>query len=183
MFQNIINLYTEVLTSVREHIPEAVLVGGCLRDSFYGVEVKDLDFVVPLLRDDDRRYPVTPHEHWLQDLWPDKEWQYAVADVVVNYERNEEDGLQDVVKSTDNTVNFIIVRDIPTYTNQFPDSISKMVFDGERVHVAHEWEVGHISHTVYYRPTISEARRDKLRAKYPTWVFMPTDIPLVPNGG
>lgn len=178
MFQNIINLYTGVLTSVREHIPDAVLAGGCLRDSFYGVEVKDLDFVVPCPRED--VYPVSPRARWLQDLWPDKQWQYADA---ADYVENEENGLLDVVKSTDNTVNFIIVRDIPTYTNQFPDSISKMVFDGERVHTAFEWGAGNISHTVYYRPTISEARRDKLWAKYPTWVFMSTDNPLVPNGG
>lgn len=178
MFNNVIETYRDVLSQVRQHIPNAVLVGGCLRDTFYGVEVKDLDFVVQT--HNGWEYPVTPGTQWLRDIWPDKQFRWCMlpdgeyaADVdEANAINDQNDLLFDVIKSTDDRVNFIVVRDIPEYTNNFPDSISKLVFDGERVHYANEWMVGHNNGEVYYRNNIGAARLEKLRRKYPDWAFM-----------
>lgn len=177
MFNNVIETYQDILLAVRQHIPEAVLVGGCLRDTFYGVEVKDLDFVVPLAQHNRALYPLTPQSAWLQEIWPNKTFEYCVLGDERHGVQEEMEGvegehpLQDVIKSTDDTVNFIIVTDIPAYTNQFPDSISKLVFDGETIHYANEWMVGHNTTTVFYRPDIIQARLEKLQRKYPDWVF------------
>lgn len=169
MFQNLIEMYQPILNRVQDHIPNAVLAGGSLRDSFYGVEVKDLDFVVET--ENEWRYPVTPTSAWLPNIWPDKQWQWANAEILAEYEQAmNEAGLLDVVKSTDDTVNFIIVRNIKQYTNHFPDSISEMVFDGEQVFVSQRWETGHANQEVYYKD-IQPARLEKLQRKYPDWSF------------
>ena len=171
MFNNVINTYTDILTSVRRFHPTAVLAGGCLRDTFYGVEVKDLDFILEA-PPGAAPFPVTPESQWIREIWPDKQWQWAAA-AEVDYDMGEENpgGLIDVVKDTEDTINFIIVSSIPQYTHQFPDSISKLVFDGERVHYANEWMVGHNTSTVFYRPNIGNVRLEKLQRKYPNWVF------------
>ena len=174
MFNNVIEMYGRVLSQVRQHIPNAVLVGGCLRDTFYGVEVKDLDFVVQMGDAADPNlahpelYPLSPASRWLREIWPDKQWQYSNALVAYN---NDGAVMRDVIKSRDETVNFIIVTDIPAYTNSFPDSISKLVFDGEQIHYANEWMVGHNTFHVFYRPNIGNVRLEKLQRKYPEWVF------------
>lgn len=171
MFQNLIDTYAPILARVRQHIPNAVLAGGCLRDTFYGVEVKDLDFVVEW--DEDRHYPVVPAMSvWLTQIWPDKRFQWANADLIHHYiQENDGSGLLDVVKSTDDTVNFIITTNIKRYTNHFPDSISEMVFDGENVSVSQRWEQGNNDVVVYYNMDIQPNRLEKLQRKYPMWVF------------
>lgn len=171
MFQNLIDTYTPILARVRQHIPNAVLAGGCLRDTFYGVEVKDLDFVVEW--DENHHYPVVPAMSvWLTQIWPDKRFQWANADLVDHYiQENDGSGLLDVVKSTDDTVNFIITSNIKQYTNHFPDSISEMVFDGEQVVVSQRWEEGNAARFVYYHPDIQEQRLAKLMRKYPNHLF------------
>ena len=184
MFNNVIEMYAPILARVRQHIPNAVLAGGCLRDTFYGVEVKDLDFVVE--KKEDGRYPVHPHvllHPWLQEVWPDKQWQWANAEMLDNYvQENNESGLLDVVKSTDDTVNFIITTNIKRYTNHFPDSISEMVFDGERVVVSQRWEEGNAAQRVYYDVGMQPNRLVKLMRKYPRYVFhrQPPEAPVDP---
>lgn len=162
-------MYAPILARVRQHIPNAVLAGGCLRDTFYGVEVKDLDFVVEW--DENHHYPVAPAlSQWLTQIWPDKRFQWA-GQQDVYLEENNGSGLLDVVKSTDDTVNFIITTNIKRYTNHFPDSISEMVFDGEQVVVSQRWEIGNENGEVYYNH-IQPNRLEKLQRKYPDWAFI-----------
>lgn len=172
MFQNLIDTYSPILARVRQHIPNAVLAGGSLRDSFYGVEVKDLDFVIDHRGALDGRWPVTPGTLWLREIWPDKTWAWARGEDIEFYvQQGNGSGLQDVVVSSDNTVNFIIVDDIKKYTNHFPDSISEMVFDGEQVVVSERWRIGNENGEVYYNH-IQPNRLEKLQRKYPDWAFI-----------
>ena len=172
MFDNVINTYQDILSQVKQHIPQTVLAGGCLRDTFYGVEVKDLDFVVKLEQGQENLYPVGPYSPWLTEVWPDKTFQWCDAQFLAEYD-NGGYNFVDVFESTDGTVKFIIVVDIPTYTNQFPDSISEMVFDGTTVHTSSRWRTGNTLRTIYYdEPKMKQPRLDKLHNKYPTWEFV-----------
>lgn len=176
MFENIIETYGPLVRSVREFFPEAVLVGGALRDTYYGVEVKDLDFVIP--RGPNELRPIHPINGELRignvaaqefmDLFPEQRgWKYVDLPDDNEYEGIIGEGpLLDVVESTDKKVNLILVTSVPEYTSQFPDSISQMVFDGTDVHVSRWWTDGNENGLVYYKPDIKANRLAKLKAKY-----------------
>ena len=179
MFNHVINEYRNVVRSVRNQIPNAVLAGGALRDTFYGKAVKDLDFVVaPEARG--AFYPLSAESPWLRGIWPDKEFRYIDIPDLREYMQQEPNGagIMDVIESTDKTVNFIIVEDIPRYTHHFPDSISQMVFDGETVHTSRQWHAGHVNNRVYYKENIKPERLSRLRQKYPEQMFM---VEMAPN--
>ena len=165
MFNNVIETYSEILERFRQATGQrnAILAGGCLRDTFYGVEVKDLDFVV-------QRY--WPGAEMLRQMWPDKRFRYIARDFEYDVPNNPA-GLLDVLESEEKDINIIIVQDIPRYTNQFPDSISQMVFDGEQVIVSDKWRAGELAGTVNYKWDIKTPRLMKLKTKYPNWEFIP----------
>ena len=176
MFDNVINTYQNKYNEVKERLfpnNRIVLVGGCLRDTFYGVEVKDLDFVieVPALE----AMPFSPwdrqHQIVFGEVFNGQQAHYIKIDNLWAY-LNQDNGIIDVVESSNKDVNFIFIRDIPSYTKQFPDSISKMVFDGETIHVSRDWMQGHENNSVYYRADIKEDRLDKLQRKYPNKEFI-----------
>lgn len=171
MFDNVINTYQNKYNEVKERLfpnNRIVLVGGCLRDTFYGVEVKDLDFVVevPALE----AMPFSPwdfnHQMVFMELFNGQRAQYVEMDNLWGY-LNQDNGIIDVVESSNKDVNFIFVRDIPTYTKNFPDSISKMVFDGETIHVSRDWELGNENNWIYMKHDIKPERKEKLINKYP----------------
>lgn len=187
MFNNVIEEYSEILTRFRQETGQAnaVLAGGCLRDTFYGVEVKDLDFIIECPRGVDGfyRYPIGPVHRSLDVLWPDKEFRYVNTDNYDGLPREGEHaigiggdspaGLLDVIESTDKKINIIMVKSIPQYTQQFPDSISQMVLDERGVHTSSRWMDGHNGTAVHYRWDIKTPRLMKLKTKYPTWEFIP----------
>ena len=180
MFNNVINQYRDVVNAVRQHVPNAVLVGGALRDTVYGKEVEDLDFVVGT---NNGVFAVTPITPWLREVWPDKQFQFIpIPEFQAEYGANLFDdnpaGVMDVIESTDKTINMIIVHDITRYTHQFPDSISQMVFDGEQVHTSRLWNSAVMMNRVYYKEDIKPARLEKLRRKYPDTLFM---VEMAPN--
>lgn len=177
MFDEVINRYSEIVTRFRHDVDaRAVLCGGALRDTFYGVEVKDLDFVIP-----EAQWPQfawSPQTPSLVAAFPDKTLRWVdVGEIRELY--HQQDGaaggpLIDVIESTDKTINIIVVENIEQYTNNFPDSISEMVFDGTTVHYSQRWREGNNLHVVYYdRDKMRQPRLDKLMLKYPNWEFIP----------
>lgn len=177
MFDEVIDRYSEIVTRFRNDVDgRAVLCGGALRDTFYGVEVKDLDFVL-LSRD-----PQGGHRGWsplspeLVAAFPDKTLRWVeVGELGEQYHQQGGNGpLIDVIESTDKTINIIVVQNIEQYTNNFPDSISEMVFDGTTVHYSQRWAEGNLLHVVYYdADKMNQPRLDKLMLKYPNWEFIP----------
>ena len=169
MFDNIIEKYSEVVNLFRQHVdPNGVLVGGALRDTFYGREVKDLDFVSTAA--------VPPWSPQLRDLvFPEHTFRWIPVENLQHYEdeENNPSGLIDVIESTDKTINIIEVLDIARYTRHFPDSISEMVFDGTTVHTSARWRIGAANHEVYYNADrMKPARLEKLKLKYPDFAFL-----------
>ena len=185
MFDNLVVEYQDILRRFREETQQtnAVLAGGCLRDTFYGVEVKDLDFVVECSRaHGGYRYPFSPHSPVLTRVWPDKRFHYCQGDddgrvqegeMAIGLGGNNSAGLLEVIESTDKKINIILVKSILQYTQQFPDSISQMVFNGNEIIVSTKWHQGAENGKVYYRWDIKTPRLMKLKAKYPTWEFIP----------
>lgn len=172
MFENVINTYSEIVNRFRHEVDaNAVLVGGAIRDTHYGVEVKDLDFVVNDHTPDGR--PWLPTNMAIAAIWPDKEFRWVDAgELAEQYPDIDHGPLIDVIESTDKTINIIIVTNIGAYTQGFPDSISEMVFDGTNVHTSSRWREGDENIAVYYdREKMKPARLEKLQRKYPTWHF------------
>ena len=169
MFDNIIEKYSEVVNAFRRHIdPNGVLAGGALRDTFYGREVKDLDFVTT--RD------LAPQAQSLRTVFPDYTFRWIPVEQVGHYAEGADNpsGLIDVIESTDKTINIIEVQDIARYTRNFPDSISEMVFDGTTVYTSARWSIGLVNDEVYYNADrMTQARLDKLQLKYPDFAFLP----------
>lgn len=176
MFDNVINTYQNKFNEVKERLfpnNRIVLAGGCLRDTFYGVEVKDLDFVIEVPVNE--AMPFSPwigeHQAAFGALFGGQRARYVEIDNLWGY-LNQDNGIVDIVESPNKDVNFIFVRDIPTYTKQFPDSISKMVFDGEQIHVSRDWELGNENGWIYMRHDIKPERKEKLINKYPNKVVI-----------
>lgn len=166
MFENVINTYSEIVNRFRHEVDaNAVLVGGAIRDTHYGVEVKDLDFVTTVDND--------PRWYTESGVFPGKEFRW-VAVGVLNENYPVDDGpLIDVIESIDGEINIMIVSNIAAYTQNFPDSISEMVFDGTTVHTSSRWRTGNTLRTIYYdEPKMKQPRLDKLHNKYPTWEFV-----------
>ena len=171
MFDNIIEKYSEVVNLFRQHIdPNGILAGGALRDTFYGREVKDLDFVSTA--------GIVPWSPQLRDLvFPEHTFRWIPVELIEAYEGGPDEnpgGLVDVIESTDKTINIIEVLDIARYTRNFPDSISEMVFDGTTVHTSARWRAGHANGgEVYYNADrMKPARLEKLKLKYPDFAFL-----------
>ena len=119
--------------------------------------------------------PLSPE---LVAAFPDKTLRWVdVGELGEQY--HQQDGgaggpLIDVIESTDKTINIIVVSNVEQYTNNFPDSISEMVFDGTTVHYSQRWAEGNAIHVVYYdRDKMNQPRLDKLLLKYPNWEFIP----------
>lgn len=143
MFDNVINTYQNKYNEVKERLfanNRIVLAVGCLRDTFYGVEVKNLDFVVEVPIG--HGFPLNPweaaHQEAFGEVFGGQQFNYILFEHLNEY-INIDNGIVDIMESTNKDVNFIFVRDIPTYTKNFPDFISKMVFDGEQIHVSRDW--------------------------------------------
>ena len=157
-----INKYKSVVKLFQEYIDErAVLAGGAVRDTIFNVEVKDLDFVT-------QSASVTPNDCKL--VWPDQEFHYIGNDEIEAYD-NGDGIIIRVIESLDKTINVIKVEDIHEYIMQFPDSISRVWYNGDFVDYGYDWLQTIQDGTVEYRSDMKPERLEKLKTKYPTLDF------------
>jgi hypothetical protein len=158
--------YGALLQRIRRMSPSAVLVGGAVRDTIFGREVKDLDFMV--LSDAD----VSGIERALS---------VTVSDVLGfdrmqgRSEYDEDANVYRVFETEDKRINILHVGDITSRVITFPDSISQIIFDGAEVYVTQRFidtaRTHVITHSHEPQRELKAERRERIAAKYPDFEF------------
>ena len=158
--------YGALLRRIRRLSPSAVLVGGAVRDTIFGREVKDLDFMV--LSEADVSGIETALSVTVSDvLGFDRLHGRSEYDADANVYR--------VFETADKKLNILLVGDILHRVVTFPDSISQVIFDGDSVLATQRFidtaSTHVITHSHEPQRELKADRRARIVAKYPDFSF------------
>lgn len=152
--------YGELIRKFRDHFDrEAVVGGGAIRDIILGRPTKDIDIIV--------EQPMSEYEAAAYFGIPFRRIVISRA----QYDDGFIDGhstLLYALESEDKAMNILVVESVEHKLRSFPDSISMVWFDGERVHAATQFLDTVATGVVRYAPRTTPERLARLKAKYGT---------------
>jgi hypothetical protein len=147
--------YGRDLRALRQYHPDLLIIGGAVRDSLFGREVKDVDHI-------------TTSSLTVQALVP--LWNLKnISDPT--YEDTDM-----VFQNEDKSKDLLFVTDLWHRVACFPDSISQCWFDGTNVYGTTEFMKTYMTEIVTYASNIKAERLGRLKAKYPEFTFQSNDF-------
>jgi hypothetical protein len=162
----VLERFGNLMARVLPEAPSAVLVGGCIRDTIYGREVKDWDFMVTSDTDAcgiERALGIE-----LEDVLGFDRSQGRA-------EYDQDENIYRVFETADKGINVLLVGSITGRICTFPDSISQVMFDGSQVFATKQFiETSNtkvITHSHELQRPMKDERRARLAAKYPDFTF------------
>jgi hypothetical protein len=147
--------YGKGLRVLRELHPDLLLIGGAVRDSLFGREVKDQD------------YATTSHQ------------SVATLASMFSLKNISDPTYEDtdmVFQNDEKTMDVLLVTDLWHRVACFPDSISQCWFDGTNVYGTTEFMKTYMTEIVTYSANIKAERLGRLKAKYPEFTFQSNDF-------
>ncbi|MGU2420719.1 hypothetical protein, partial [Burkholderia cenocepacia] len=149
-------------TELRKYVPDLVLVGGAVRDVYFKRPVKDLDFMTC----DDQAARILS-EYYGEPL---------TRCITVSDEEYEGDAGDTMIAAYENagkTINVLHVSNQIQHIAMFPDTLSQVWTDGERVYASAKFNGGIPSKTAFYTERMTDERLGRLRSKYQDFTFLP----------
>lgn len=171
--------WQEVLGTVRAKFPGAVCAGGCLRDLWNQVPVKDVDIFIPLVE----FYPEDIDA--LMDCFPDAPrglftpdhngWKTIACSI---YGRGNAELERDIFGVYHKKINgiefdFIFIRGSVVDISTFDINICQVAYNGNEVHGTKDFHDGmnnkHLKVMNINRTDRNMKRLQKMKDKYPDW--------------
>lgn len=161
MASYVCSVWRDEVHSVRRELPDAVLVGGAIRDTYLGRPVKDRDFMTtrPLAG----------------NLFNPGLCGNAMRSCLIQHHNSAYEGDSGCMicayENSDKSVNVLLVSSILGRIQEFPDSLSQIWYDGERVFCTPEFSRTLETRVITYKPNMSEERLARIKSKYPDFKF------------
>lgn len=159
--EQVLTEYGDVLRELRQHVPDLILVGGAVRDVYFRRPVKDLDYM-----SGDGQAPRVIAEHYNESIYP----------CLRRVTGEEYDGARDTMiaayENEGKTVNVLWVSGIEARIAHFPDSISQVWTDGEKVYASGAFQETAASRIVTYNERMTDERLDRIKTKYPDFEYV-----------
>lgn len=165
----VLDKYSELLTTLREYVPDLILIGGAVRDVYFERTVKDLDFMTcdeqaPRALSEFYGEPILPCDRGDKDVG---EYEGAGSSLIAAYE------------NLTKRINVLQVCGIDAHIARFPDSISKIWTDGGNVYATPDFNETATSRVVKYNIRMTDERLGRIQSKYADFAYYYDDGDLV----
>ncbi|KGC37666.1 hypothetical protein DO62_5146 [Burkholderia pseudomallei] len=159
MAAHVHHCWAKQVARVSKHLPDAVLVGGAIRDTYFIRNVKDQDYMT-----ERGLSGVTCMEKALgRTMYP------CITEARADYGSNG--CLTAAYETVRKDVNLLLVTSILGRIQEFPDSISQIWYDGQNVKCTPAFIQTANTKVVTYNERMSPERLTRIRAKYPDFQF------------
>lgn len=160
----VLETYANTLAELRRYVPDLLLTGGAVRDVYFERLVKDLDFMT--CDDQAARVVSEFYGEAIRDC----------LDEPVNEYEGDSNTLIAAYETVSKGANILRVSHQLSHIAYFPDSISQIWTDGEKVYASEGFNDTSASRVVFCTDRMTPERVARIKAKYQDFVFQRVDI-------